>query len=152
MLMHGLRNEYRSDPAGGAGGGATIPAMQRPSLRALAVVAAGLAFGVTAAVRIAPITPSLDIQVVRTTTSPQRLGYRIFCKARGAEPAEELRIEVVSGPVHLIGNTAMTSLPAMWRVGFEVQLERTGEKGRVRVVKKGSAPESYELDLTGDEQ
>jgi hypothetical protein len=120
------------------------------SLRALAVVVAGLAFGVTAAVRIAPITPSLDIQVLRTTTSPRFWGFMILCKARGAEPAEELTIEAVSGPVHLIGNTSLKSLPALWRASFDVQLERTGEKGRVRVVQKGSAPKSYELELTGD--
>lgn len=121
--------------------------MQRPSLRTLAVVAAGLAFGVTAAVRIAPITPSLDIQLVRSTQSDRYDGFMVLCKARGAEPADELSIEVVSGPVRLVGNTAMKSLPALWRVSFEVQLERTGETGRVRVVQKGRAPKSYEVDL-----
>ena len=38
------------------------------------------------------------------------------------------------------------------RVSFEVQLERTGEKGRVRVVQKGRAPKSYEVDLPAGTQ
>jgi hypothetical protein len=105
---------------------------------------------VTAAVRIAPITPSLDIQVIRATRSDRFDGFLVLCKARGAEPADELSIEAVSGPVRLPGNTSMKSLPALWRVSFEVQLERTGENGRVRVVQKGSAPKSYEVEIPGD--
>jgi hypothetical protein len=120
------------------------------SLRTLLVVAAGLAFGVTAAVRIAPITPSLDIQVIRNTRSDRWDGFMILCKARGAEPAEELAIEAVSGPVRLPGNTSMKSLPALWRVSFEVQLERTGENGVVRIVQRGRAPRQYEVVLRAD--
>jgi len=124
--------------------------MRRPSVRTLIAAAAGLAFGVTAAVRIAPITPSLDIQVIRSTRSPRFDGFLVLCKARGAEPADELSIEAVSGPVRFPGNTSMKSLPALWRVSFEVLLERTGEHGRVRVVQKGSAPKSYEVEIRGD--
>jgi hypothetical protein len=124
--------------------------MQRPSLRTLAVVAAGLAFGATAAVRIAPITPSLDIQLIRLGQERPARRFMILCKARGAEPAEELSVEVVSGPVRLVGNTSMKSLPALWRVSFEAEVERPGDKGIVRVVQKGSAPKSYDVELIGD--
>src|SRR5262245_6724894 len=117
------------------------------NLRTLAVVATGLAYGVMAAVRIAPITPSLDIRLIHSTSNPRWDGFMVVCKARGAEPAEELAIETVSGPVRLVGNTSMKSLPALWRVSFEVQLDRTGENGVVRVVQRGSAPKSYLVEV-----
>lgn len=123
--------------------------MQPPPVRTLIAAAVGLAFGVTAAVRIAPITPSLDIQLIRLDPSPTEWRFNLLCKARGAEPAEELSIEVVSGPVRLVGNTSMKSLPALWRHTFEANVERTGGKGVVRIVQKGSAPKSYDIELVG---
>ena len=120
------------------------------NLRMLAVVAAGLAYGVTAAVRIAPITPSVDIRVLHSAHNDRWDGFMVVCKARGAEPVEELAIEAVSGPVRLVGNTSMKSLPDLWRVSFEVQLDRTGEKGVVRVVQRGNTPKSYLVELPVD--
>lgn len=116
----------------------------------LVSVAAGLAFGVAAAVGIAPITPSVDIRLTRVTESPQFIGYLVTCMARGAEPADELSIEVASGPVRLVGNTLMKDLPPSWRASFQVQIARTGEKGSVRVVQKGRAPRVYPVEIPGD--
>jgi hypothetical protein len=116
--------------------------------RRLAAVVLAVIACVAAVIRVAPLGPSLDIHVFRTAHNPQFDKYSVVAVVRGGEPIDEVSIEPLSGPVRIDGNARMPNLPAGWKVNFEVILVG-GESaaGRVRVVQKGRATRTYDVDV-----
>jgi hypothetical protein len=112
-----------------------------------------LAAGGAAWLRVAPIEPFLDVVLEPSLVNDAQAVFSIIVTARGGETIDEIRIEPVSGPVHVIGEASFkgkdaTGLPAGGSTGFGVELDdpRTS-RGVVRVVQKGRVERTYELTL-----
>lgn len=123
-----------------------------PRGRRIAAAAVAVALLTAAWVRVAAIEPSLRIRKYRAAHNDVFDEFNVFVESHGGEMLDEVSIEPVSGPVTFTGGTSMKNLPAQWRVTFVVRMPSPGSpKGVVRIVQKGSASRTYDVELGGAE-
>ncbi len=109
----------------------------------LALLAAGAAYA-----RARPLEPHLEITVRRELHQEDRSIYAIRIELRGGEPADLLAIEVLRGPVGIVG-PGRVERPAPG-TQFNVQVTVIGETtvpAAVRIVQTGRVDRTYEVDL-----
>jgi hypothetical protein len=128
----------------------SFPVRARWAAAAVLAVAAGAA----AASRIAPIEPSLDVVVRREMRGESYDLWDVFVTAHGGEVIDEVAVEVVSGPAHLVGGAGADRIPNLksgWMRPFRVQLDNGGAaRAELRVLQKGRVSRTYPVHV-GDE-
>lgn len=121
---------------------------ERPVRRLAAATLLGVAAACAGYVAAAPIEPHLDLEVQREMKSPNFEVWGIKAVVRGGEPIDRVRVEVVSGPITIVGADASPPLKAGYTTVFRVQLDGEDRKGAVvRVVQEGRVPRTYDLPL-----
>lgn len=114
----------------------------------LASVAIAILVTGVAAVRAAPLGPSLEFRVFHAAHNDVFDDYLVMTTVRGGEQVGEIAIEPVTGKLRIQGGTSMKGLKSGNRVGFTVRV--TGGAGpgdAVRIVLRGPAERSYEVPL-----
>lgn len=117
----------------------------------LASVAIAVLLTGVAAVRAAPLGPSLEFRVFRTAQNDRFEDYLVMTTVRGGETVPEVAIEPVSGRFRIEGGTSMKDMKSGRRVGFTVRV--TGGAGpgdSVRVSLRGPAARTYEVPLEAE--
>ena len=98
--------------------------------------------------RTAPIDPFLDVTAVRQIHTENYDVWGITVTSRGGETIDEIRVEIVSGPLHFVGPSSFEGLKAGWSTGIRVQVDDpVTSKGAVRVVQSGRVERTYDLVL-----
>lgn len=114
----------------------------------LASVAIAILLTGVAAVRAAPLGPSLEFRVFLTAHNDVFDDYLVMTTVRGGETAPEVAIEPVTGKLRIEGGTSMKDVKSGRRVGFTVRVTGGAEPGdAVRVVLRGPVERAYDVPL-----
>jgi hypothetical protein len=119
-----------------------------PRSRRLAAVAIAVLFTGVAALRAAPLGPSLDFRVFHAAHNDTFDDYLVMTTVRGGETVSEVAIEPVSGRFRIDGGTSMKDVKSGRRVGFQVRVTGGAVPGdAVRIVLRGAVERAYDVPL-----
>ncbi len=121
-----------------------------PRLRLAACAAFAVGMGVLAAVRVAPLSPTLEIKVrhVRAFRSESQSVYDLSIIARGGETIDEVRIELLRGAARIAPPGFTRNLAPGVRFIARVNVGGdTAVPPAVRITQKGRIDRTYDIEL-----
>jgi hypothetical protein len=99
--------------------------------------------------RLEPMVPFLDVEAHRVARTDGYEVWDVAVTARGGETIEEVTIEPVSGPAHIVGGRMYQGLRSGLTRPFRVQLDGNGNRAVVRIEQKGAYPATKDVPLGG---
>lgn len=114
-------------------------------------ILAALAAGGAAGVGVAPIEPSLEIDVSQLGSTADRQMFDVRALPRGGETIATVRLEVVSGDVRCRGRTQFLGLLPTVAARFELRVPRDDPRPAVvRIHQGGRVTRTYDVTLPVD--
>jgi hypothetical protein len=118
------------------------------ALRLAAALALAAGAGVSAWTRLAPIEPFLETKLVEWFRTDETALFDLAVTVRGGETIGEIRVEPVSGPVHVAGTGWVRDVRSGITPKFRLELASPAtSKARVRVLQEGRVERTYEVDV-----